>query len=165
VRDSTEEPVLQLMRHLTGQVGAPPLAEIPNLTWRAPDGTIHVNELAFSPTNLDHVLIDYSYVVRAVARYRDLASFVPYKGWLGYPITAALSVRGCTHSCRTCGGSAAAFAALHNRRRPAFRAPEDLAQDIRNIARFSKGPVLSGDIHSPDQSMPLSPVPSPKARS
>jgi B12-binding domain/radical SAM domain protein len=145
--DSTEIPVLQLMQHLTGQPGAPALDAIPNLTWRGPNGTIHVNDLTYSPDDLDHVLIDYSYVVKAVARYRDLASFVPFKGWLGYPITAALSVRGCSHNCRTCGGSATAFAALHNRRHPAYRAPEDLAQDIRNIARFSKGPVfILGDI-------------------
>jgi B12-binding domain/radical SAM domain protein len=145
--DSTEEPVRQLMQNLTGHPDAPALNEIPNLTWQEPEGGSRVNEITYSPKNLDHVLIDYSYVVKAVARYRDLASFVPFKGWLGYPITAALSVRGCTNNCRTCGGSAAAFAALHNRRRPAFRAPEDLAQDIRNIARFSKGPVfILGDI-------------------
>jgi B12-binding domain/radical SAM domain protein len=150
--DSTEEPTLQLMQHLTGRVGAPPLAEIPNLTWQAPDGSIQVNELTYSPANLDHVLIDYSYVVKAVARYRDLASFVPFKGWLGYPITAALSVRGCTNNCRTCGGSAMTFAALHKRRRPAYRAPEDLAQDIRNIARFSRGPAfILGDIRQPGE--------------
>ena len=148
--DSTELPVLQLMQHLTCHPDAPPLAELPNLTWQAPDGTIQANEITYSPADLDHVLIDYSYVVKAVARYRDLASFVPFKGWLGYPITAALSVRGCTHNCRTCGGSAATFAALHNRRCPAYRAPEDLAQDIRNIARFSKGPVfILGDIRQP----------------
>ncbi len=148
--DSTEEPVLQLMQSLTGHADAPPLAEIPNLTWREPDGTIHANDLTYSPTSLDHLLIDYSYVVKAVARYRDVASFVPFKGWLGYPITAALSVRGCTQNCRTCGGSATTFAALHKRRRPAYRAPEDLAQDIRNIARFSKGPVfILGDIRQP----------------
>jgi B12-binding domain/radical SAM domain protein len=145
--DSTEVPVLLLMRHLANHPEAPSLADIPNLTWKEPDGTIHANEITYSPPDLDDVLIDYSYVVKAVARYRDLASFIPFKGWLGYPITAALSVRGCTHACRTCGGSAAAFAALHNRRRPAYRAPEDLAQDIRNIARFSKGPVfILGDI-------------------
>jgi B12-binding domain/radical SAM domain protein len=150
--DSTEEPVLQLMRYLAARPAAPSLAEIPNLTWQEPDGAIQVNELTYSPPDLDHVLIDYSYVVKAVARYRDLSSFVPFKGWLGYPITAALSVRGCTHNCRTCGGSAATFAALHNRRRPAYRAPEDLAQDIRNIARFSKGPVfILGDIRQPGE--------------
>jgi B12-binding domain/radical SAM domain protein len=138
------------MQHLTQQPDARPLAEIPNLTWQDAEGNVQVNELTYSPANLDHVLIDYSYVVKAVARYRDLSSFVPFKGWLGYPITAALSVRGCTHNCRTCGGSAATFAALHKRRRPAYRAPEDLAQDIRNIARFSKGPVfILGDIRQP----------------
>ncbi|MGC9334783.1 MAG: TIGR04190 family B12-binding domain/radical SAM domain protein [Anaerolineae bacterium] len=145
--DSTEEPVLQLMQNLTGRPGAPSLDAIPNLTWQEPDGTPRVNEITYTPDSLDHVLIDYSYVVKAVARYRDLASFVPFKGWLGYPITAALSVRGCTHNCRTCGGSAATFSAVHSRCRPAYRAPEDLAQDIRNIARFSKGPVfILGDI-------------------
>ena len=150
--DSTEVPVLQLMQHLAGRPGAPALAEIPNLTWQDADGTIRANEVTYSPDNLDHVLIDYSYVVKAVARYRDLASFVPFKGWLGYPITAALSVRGCSHNCRTCGGSAATFAALHKRRKPAFRAPEDLAQDIRNISRFSKGPVfILGDIRQAGQ--------------
>lgn len=150
--DSTEEPVLQLMRHLTSSPDAPRLAEIPNLTWQGEDGTVHANELTYSPDSLDHLLIDYSYVVKAVARYRDLASFVPFKGWLGYPITAALSVRGCTHNCRTCGGSATTFAALHKRRRPAYRSPEDLAQDILNIARFSRGPAfVLGDIRQPGQ--------------
>ena len=150
--DSTEEPVLRLMRHLTSSPDAPRLAEIPNLTWQGEDGTVHANELTYSPDSLDHLLIDYSYVVKAVARYRDLASFVPFKGWLGYPITAALSVRGCTHNCRTCGGSATTFAALHKRRRPAYRSPEDLAQDILNIARFSRGPAfVLGDIRQPGQ--------------
>ena len=145
--DSTEVPVLNLMQHLTGRPEAPSLPDIPNLTWQEPSGAVRANEISYSPENLDHLLIDYSYVVKAVARYRDLASVIPFKGWLGYPITAALSVRGCTHNCRTCGGSATAFAAMHNRRRPAYRAPEDLAQDIRNIARFSKGPVfILGDI-------------------
>jgi B12-binding domain/radical SAM domain protein len=145
--DSTEVPVLKLMQRLSDQPGAPALSEIPNLTWQEPDGAVQANEISYSPEDLDHVLIDYSYVVKAVARYRDLASVLPFKGWLGYPITAALSVRGCTHGCRTCGGSASAFSALHNRRRPAYRAPEHLAQDIRNIARFSKGPVfILGDI-------------------
>jgi B12-binding domain/radical SAM domain protein len=148
--DSTELPILELMRHLTGHPDALPLDELPNLTWQEANGAVRANEITYSPGDLDHVLIDYSYVVKAVARYRDLASFVPFKGWLGYPITAALSVRGCTHNCRTCGGSATTFAALHNRRRPAYRAPEDLAQDIRNIARFSKGPVfILGDIRQP----------------
>ena len=32
--DSAEEPLRQLMSHLTGMRGAPALKDIPNLTWR-----------------------------------------------------------------------------------------------------------------------------------
>lgn len=142
--DSTEEPLLQLMRCIVE--GNDP-HEVPNLTWRDGEGNVHVNPLTYSPENLDHILIDYGYVVKAVARYRDLANFVPFQRWLGYPITAALTCRGCLHNCLTCGGSARAFREFYGRARPAYRAPDALAQDIRNIQRFSKGPIfVLGDI-------------------
>jgi B12-binding domain/radical SAM domain protein len=142
--DSAEEPLLQLMRCIVD--GREP-HEVPNLTWRDDQGRIQVNPLTYSPDNLDHVLIDYSYVVKAVARYRDLANFVPFQRWLGYPITAALTCRGCRHNCVTCGGSARAFREFYGRAKPAYRSPEALAQDIRNIQRFSKGPIfVLGDI-------------------
>lgn len=148
--DSTEEPVLQLMRHICADGRGrkcSSLEEIPNLTWKDGSGRVHINPLTYVPGSLDHLLIDYSYVVKAVARYRDLTGFVPFHGWLRYPITAALTCRGCTHECRTCGGSAAAFRRMFNRQRPAFRSPEDLARDIRHIGRFSKGPIfVLGDI-------------------
>lgn len=148
--DSTEEPVLQLMRHICadGRGGkCSSLEEIPNLTWKDDSGQVHINPLTYVPDSLDHLLIDYSYVVKAVARYRDLTGFVPFHGWLRYPITAALTCRGCTHECRTCGGSAAAFRRMFNRQRPAFRSPEDMARDIRHIGRFSRGPIfVLGDI-------------------
>ena len=142
--DSTEEPLLQLMRCIVE--GNEP-HEVPNLTWRDGQGRIQINPLTYSPENLDHILIDYGYVVKAVGRYRDLANFVPFQRWLGYPITAALTCRGCLHNCLTCGGSARAFREFYGRARPAYRAPEALAQDIRNIQRFSKGPIfVLGDI-------------------
>ncbi|HSJ54041.1 MAG TPA: cobalamin-dependent protein, partial [Anaerolineae bacterium] len=47
--DSTEVPILQLMQHLAGRPGAPALADIPNLTWQDADGTVHANELTYSP--------------------------------------------------------------------------------------------------------------------
>jgi B12-binding domain/radical SAM domain protein len=142
--DSTEEPLRQLMRCIVE--GSAP-HQVPNLTWRDGQGEVQVNPLTYSPESLDHVLIDYSYVVKAVARYRDLANFVPFQRWLGYPITAALTCRGCHHHCVTCGGSSRAFREFYGRARPAFRSPEALAQDIRNIQRFSKGPIfVLGDI-------------------
>jgi B12-binding domain/radical SAM domain protein len=151
--DSTEEPMLQLMHYIRGSKAPPAtseglsLSDIPNLTWRDAGGEVHVNPLSYAPANLDHVLMDYSYVVKAVARDRDLASYIPFKHWLKYPITAALTCRGCSHNCHTCGGSATTFRQAFGRRKPAFRAPEDLAQDIRSIGRFSNGPIfVLGDI-------------------
>jgi B12-binding domain/radical SAM domain protein len=96
---------------------------------------------------MDDVLLDYTYVLKAVVRYRDLASFIPFRAWMRYPITAALSVRGCRYNCVTCGGSACAYRQLHGRQRPAYRKPEDLANDIRRVGAFSHGPIfVLGDI-------------------
>ncbi|MFC2031413.1 cobalamin-dependent protein [Chloroflexota bacterium] len=46
--DSTEEPVLQLMRHISGRAGAPPLSEIPNLTWQETEGKVQANEITYT---------------------------------------------------------------------------------------------------------------------
>lgn len=145
--DSAEEPLRQLMSHLTGMRGAPALKDIPNLTWRDREGEAHTNPLTYRPNNLDHVMLDYRYVVRAAARDLDLGSYVPFKDWMDYPIMAALSCRGCTQSCVICGGSAAAFKEMHGRTRPAFRRPEMLAADVRRSADMSRGPVfVLGDL-------------------
>jgi len=147
--DSTEEPVRELMMHFMsgGRPDDDSLAGIPNLTWMDDSGQVRVNPITYVPDNLDYVLIDYSYVVKAVARYRDLIGFVPFRDWLRYPITATLTCRGCTHNCHTCGGSAYAFRRTLGREKPAFRSPDLLAQDVRNIGRFSRGPVfVLGDI-------------------
>jgi B12-binding domain/radical SAM domain protein len=150
--DSAEEPLRQLMACLKGMRGAPALAEIPNLTWRDRGGTIHVNPHSYRPDNLDHVMLDYRYVVRAAARDLDLHSYVPFKDWLDYPILAALSCRGCTQSCVICGGSAAAFREMHGRTRPAFRRPEMLAEDVRRSGAMSGGPVfILGDLRQAGQ--------------
>ncbi len=145
--DSAEEPLRQLMACLSGRAGAPTLAAVPNLTWRDRDGEIHVNPYSYRPANLDHVMLDYRYVVRAAARDLDLDSYVPFKDWLDYPILAALSCRGCTQNCVICGGSASAFRRMHGRTAPAFRKPEMLAEDVRRSAALSRGPVfILGDL-------------------
>ena len=71
------------------------LEKIPNLVWKDADGVPHINPLSYTPDNLDDLLMDYSRVVRAVVRYRDLSSVIPFKGWIKYPITGVLTVRGC----------------------------------------------------------------------
>ena len=145
--DSTEEPMRQLMAALRD---GGDLSLVGNLTWRDSAGRPRVNPIDFTPDTLNHVLLDYSYVIRSVARYRDLASAIPFRHWLDYPITAALTCRGCTYGCKTCGGSASAFERLHERSQPAYRSPGDLAQDLKSISQFSKGPVfVLGDIRQP----------------
>jgi B12-binding domain/radical SAM domain protein len=154
--DSTEQPMLALMQYIcsggatrpvAGSAEARQLAQIPNLVWKDADDSVTVNPLGYCPDNLDDVLLDYSYVLKSVVRYRDLANYMPFKAWMRYPITAALTVRGCRYNCLTCGGSACAFRNLHGRQRPAYRKPEDLATDIRRIGEFSQGPVfVLGDI-------------------
>jgi B12-binding domain/radical SAM domain protein len=159
--DSTEVPLLQLMQYIRsgGQahpgpasVEAQKLAGVPNLVWKDAEGGVHVNPLTYSPENLDHILLDYSGMLQSAVRYRDLISLKPFPNWLKYPITAALTVRGCSHNCATCGGGAGAFRNLHGRQRPAYRDPEQLANDIRRIGQFSSGPVfILGDIRQPGE--------------
>ena len=146
--DSTEEPMLLLMRHITGKgTPVPALESIPNLTWKDADGNVRVNPLDYVPRNLNHVRLDYSQVVRSVVRSRDLIGALPFIDWLRYPIMAALSCRGCSCRCRTCGGSAMAMNSMCLRERPAYRSPEDLAADIWSMSRWSRGPVfVLGDI-------------------
>ena len=144
--DSAEEPLRQLLDCL-GEDRSP--AQVPNLTWRSGDGQVHVNPLSYSPTDIDHVMLDYSYVVRATARGlgRDMGNYKPFERWLEYPIMAALSCRGCTQQCLTCGGSAQAFRHMHNRERPAYRDPDKLAADLWSMSEVTKGPVfILGDL-------------------
>jgi len=157
--DSTEKPMLQWMRYLTTggnphpsphSVEALELEKVPNLVWKDSEGGVHVNPITYSPDNLDGIMLAYSGELKSVVRYRDLASTLPFKAWRRYPITAALTVRGCSYNCLTCGGGCGAFKKLHNRNAPAFRDPEDLANDIRRIGSYSNGPIfILGDIRQP----------------
>jgi B12-binding domain/radical SAM domain protein len=152
-------PLLALMQYIVSggttrpTSGSPEynvLTAIPNLVWKDAEGVAHVNPLSYSPDNLDDLLLDYTNVLKAVVRYRDLASYKPFRNWMRYPITAALSVRGCRYNCVTCGGSTCTFRNIHNRQKPAYRSPEKLAQDIRRIGEYSEGPVfILGDIRQP----------------
>lgn len=56
--DSTEEPIRQLMRALTLNE---PFENIPNLTWKKPDGSVAVNPLTFVPDNLDPGCLAFEY--------------------------------------------------------------------------------------------------------
>ncbi len=143
--DSTEEPLRQLMDRL-GDGGS--LESVPNLVWRDASGEVRQNPLSHVPTDLGHVMRShYTQTIRSVVRYRDLAGYTPFHGWQDYPISAVITCRGCTHNCTMCGGSAFAFRESFGRPRPAFRSPEAVINDLRQISRFSRGPAfILGDL-------------------
>ncbi|MDI3297567.1 MAG: TIGR04190 family B12-binding domain/radical SAM domain protein [Bacillota bacterium] len=147
--DSTEEPMAQLVEALLA--GRRSLADVPNLSYRQPrpagcpgaTGEIRVNPLSHVPSTLDGLRLPaYEAVVRAALRQRSIADVEPYQGWRSYPTTMLLTVRGCTQSCILCGGSREAYRRLCARTAPAFRSAEELAADVRSIARISRHPIF-----------------------
>ena len=143
--DSTEEPFRQLMDCLMDR--REPEA-VPNLVWRNSQGKLQENPFSHVPTDISHVMIGhYKRIVRSVIRYRDLASYIPFKGWSRYPIMAVLTCRGCSQNCVICGGSAAAFRNFYYREKPVFRPPELVIRDVKQIESFSNGPIfILGDL-------------------
>ncbi|HVC08438.1 MAG TPA: TIGR04190 family B12-binding domain/radical SAM domain protein [Elusimicrobiota bacterium] len=143
--DSTEEPMLRLMEELCS--GRKNFSAVPSLTWKR-GGDIVENAMGEAPANLNGINIpDYRYAVRSVIRDKNLLDAMPYHGWLDYPVTALLTVRGCTQNCSLCGGSRSAYKLNCGRQKPAMRSPEKLVQDIAFIQRFSRTPVfVIGDI-------------------
>jgi B12-binding domain/radical SAM domain protein len=137
--DSTEEPLRQLLACLRD--GRAP-DDVPNLTWKDRSGAVHVNPQTYTPENLDHLRPGFRRMVRMVLRQRDLVSCAPFGHWLDYPIMATLTVRGCTQHCAVCGGCAEGHERMSGRARPAFRSPEDLAADVREARRISRGPIF-----------------------
>ena len=146
--DSTEEPFRQLMDCIVNK--REPEA-VPNLVWRDSQGRTRENPFSYVPTDLSNVMVNhYDNIIRSVIRHRDLASYIPFKDWLHYPITAVLTCRGCTQNCVVCGGSASAFRHFYNREKAAFRSPEAVARDVKRIGRFSRGPIfILGDLCQP----------------
>ena len=148
--DSTEEPMRQLMDCI--KRGAEP-ETVPNLVWRDSQGRTRENPFSHVPADLSDVMVDYyPNMVRSVFRYRDLASYIPFKDWLRYPITAVLTCRGCDENCVICGASATTFRDSFNRPKTAYRPPELVARDVRQIGRFSKGPIfILGNLCQPGE--------------
>ncbi len=138
--DSTEEPTRQLMCAITG--GQQDFSGIPNLTWKNELG-VQVNPLTHVPDNIDYVAVPcYSYVVRSVFKYGNLHNTMPYLDWIKYPITALLTARGCTQNCSICGGSQFAYEKICNRKKPAYRSPQALLEDIRLIQKLGQAPIF-----------------------
>jgi len=141
--DSTEPPLFDLLTHLFS--GRKP-ETVPDITWKD-DGEVRVNPQTFDPDSLDYVDLRPDRMMQMVMKYRDLQSVLPFNGWWQNPITAVFTVKGCSHECVTCGCSHKACTYLSSARRPIFRSPENLVKNIKDISRFSRGPIfLVGDL-------------------
>ncbi len=150
--DSTEEPLRQLVECIASasspaDVDPVNLTQIPNLTWKDRAGKVHVNPQTYIPATLDHLEMNYRQMVRSVMRDADFLNYVPFSHWIDYPTMAVLTVRGCKHNCAYCGGAASASRLISGRTAPAYRSPERLADDMRQMHNVSRGPAfLLGDI-------------------
>ncbi|MCL2143523.1 MAG: TIGR04190 family B12-binding domain/radical SAM domain protein [Methanomassiliicoccaceae archaeon] len=145
--DSTEIPHVKLMESLTE---GKDLSDVPNLTWKDNDKKVHVNELSYVPEGLDHVRFDYGVVIKNVLRHADIKGALPWLGWEKNPLTSVFTVRGCSCACAECGGSRYANEKLLCRKRPAFRSPEKLAEDMSCIQDYLRSPIfVVGDLRQP----------------
>jgi len=148
--DSTEEPLYRLIQALK-QKGE--LSSIPNLTYKDKKGKVRINPFSFIPENLDGDGLNYSHLIRALLRDKDLLGYFPFYDWGRYPITAIFTCKGCTQNCSSCGGSSFAYSNFCSREKPAFRDPELVVKDMKKIAFFFKGPIfLLGDLFQPGES-------------
>jgi B12-binding domain/radical SAM domain protein len=149
--DSAEKPLLQLMQAIIHHAHAT-VSTIPNLVWKDTSGGVHVNPLTNVPTELNEYSNNYLPVFKSALKYRDVRSLSPWKGWsshewLDYPISPVITCRGCIHNCNFCGGSRNALALYCNRKRPAFRDPQLIAEDIIHITRYTRAPIfVIGDL-------------------
>jgi B12-binding domain/radical SAM domain protein len=141
--DSTEPPLHRLLLALqTGES----LTGIPNLTWKE-RGEVRINPHSFVPPTLDYVDLRPDVVARMVLKHRDLASVLPLQSWWRNPISAILTLKGCSHDCVTCGASRTTCTHLTQRPVPAFRSPASLVANMRAVADMSRAPIyLVGDI-------------------
>ncbi len=141
--DSTEIPVAELLDNLERDR---PLEKVQNLSWKEGEKIAH-NPMTFVPEDLDYIDVDYGWIVRSVIRHRDLEGHKPFRDWDRYPLTAVFTVRGCYHKCVVCGGSCSAMRGFLGRQKAAFRSPEKVAADIRDIQNYLKAPTfVVGDV-------------------
>ena len=144
--DSTELPMLRYFQALDkGKY----LDRVPNLVYR--DGNrIRNNGISHFIENLDDVEVDYRWVIKSVMKSMDLTGHLPYIDWKNNPMFLVNTVRGCSLECATCMGGCNSFKRNFGRKRPAYRSPEKLMDDIRQIESYFKGVVfVFGDIRQP----------------
>ncbi|MHC1635539.1 MAG: TIGR04190 family B12-binding domain/radical SAM domain protein [Candidatus Methanospirareceae archaeon] len=151
--DSTEEPLLQLMKEIVK--GGSHFERIPNLVWKSRDNgevKIHVNPFTNVCEDINGFSNNYAIMFKSALKYFDVKSLIPFHGWAShdwfdYPILMVITCRGCVHDCIFCGGSNKALRGYCNRKKPAFRDPKLIVKDVARMATYTKAPIfVIGDI-------------------
>ncbi|MCK5037797.1 MAG: TIGR04190 family B12-binding domain/radical SAM domain protein, partial [Thermoplasmata archaeon] len=152
IGDSTEKPLLAYFRALDktkAQARQNAVDKVPNLVHRH-NGRIVNNGLSYVPDSLDDVDFDYGWMVKNVIKTMDLEGHMPYLDWKNRPMSLVLSVHGCVYNCVTCMGSCQTFKSDFNRKRPAYRSPKKMMEDILQADSYIRGTIfILGDIQQP----------------
>lgn len=123
IRGEAEKPFLSLMQALekNGE-----LEEVPNLTFRDSEGKAVSNPLLEPDDDLD----EYEFTRLDLLEPRGAIYSKDMPAHWMVPVC-----RGCLHNCVTCGGSAYSYRTYLGRKKPAFRSPEKIAEDIQKLSR------------------------------
>lgn len=126
------------------------VASIPNLTWKDMSGKVSSNPITYLPENLNNFTNNYKNLFKIAVKYLDSKSMTAIHDWWRYPITAVMTCRGCLHNCIICGGSKYGMKYYCERSKPSFRDAELIVEDVRQISRFTNGPIfIIGDLNQP----------------
>jgi B12-binding domain/radical SAM domain protein len=130
IRGEAEKPFLQLMQALErhGKLGA-----TPNLTYRDNTGEIVSTPLMESVASLDEFEFTRLDLLKP-----DKTIFTPRMP----PHWSVPVCRGCIFNCVTCGGSAHSYRTYLGRKRPAFRSPVKIAEDIKKLSEQGVGIIF-----------------------
>lgn len=121
IRAEGEKPLLELLRLLEKRDR---LGDSPNLTYRSHEGEIRSCPLMPASTDLD----DYVYTrFELLTPQNSIYAEDSCHRW-------SLEVcRGCTYNCAICGGSAHTYRTRLGMDRPAFRSPQRIVADIKDL--------------------------------
>lgn len=141
--DSAELPMLQYLNAIESSSS---LQSVKNIAYRD-NGRIRSNGISHFVEDLDSVDFDYGFMVRSAIKSLDLIGHMPYLDWKRNPMLLVSTVRGCSNNCITCMGGCISFLRNFGRSSPAFRSPERILEDIRQIEAYFCGAIfLLGDI-------------------
>jgi B12-binding domain/radical SAM domain protein len=122
IRGEAEKPFVLLMQALDQDKK---LEGVPNLTFRDGSGGVTDVPLMEPSADLDEF------------EFTRLDLLQPKGAIFGPDLPPHWSIpvcRGCLHNCVGCGGSAYSYRTYLGRKKPAFRSPEKIAQDIRKLS-------------------------------